>query len=416
MFRDRVLQAVWLNYIPSIISQPLIRLIKVSASMRRSAASFSRMLVLSESDVRRCLPIDLAIAATRKALGEVRSAGDGGATVPPRIGIPYRREMKSGGNGGPGDSAEDWTLFKPAAYNPRSLPYSGEAGEQCNDNESIMGMKLVSVRGGNPALGLPTVPASVMLVDCETGQMSTLMGGTYLTAARTAAGSAVAADFCIANKLDRPLHLTVFGAGLQGEMHIEAMRAVRQSIGSITIVNRSASRANDLVRLMRAKEGQNRLDPIEIDVVALGDRESVQHAVRRADIICTATNTTTPLFDGAWVKPGTFLSGVGSYTAFMEEIDSKFIQSRCLVVADTIEALQVGDLRLISNRSENFVGLLGDVISGRVSIDLVGENVVNNLDCALFKSVGTAIQDVVTAQEVYKEAMRTGIGSTLDMT
>ena len=360
------------------------------------------MLILSEADVRTCLPMERAIEANKRALGSLRRAGDGGATVPTRIGLPYRGSSSAA-------AAEDWTLFKPAMYEP-----SNDVG---GNQPSLMGMKLVSVRGGNPSLGLPTVPATVMLVDCKTGIVSALLGGTYLTAARTAAGSAVATD-CMASSNKR-LHLLVFGAGLQAAMHIEAVRSVR-NIGRISIVNRSAGRAEQLVARTREKMKETEEQEIEMDVTLLGDRDAVKDVVRTADIICTTTNTTTPLFDGSWVKPGCHLNGVGSFTASMEEIPSDFIEKRCHVVIDTPEAISVGDLKCISEASGNYVGLLGDVMAGNAHLadddDKCGcIESAGTLDCSLFKSVGTAIQDVITAHEVYREAIRRGVGTEVKM-
>ena len=390
------------------------------------------MLILSEADVRQCLPIELAIEATRRALGSLRKAGDGGATVPTRIGLPYHGGVggdDDAGNGGhpPNAAAEDWTLFKPAMYEPPCTDDSKNDGNQT----SLMGMKLVSVRGGNPSMGLPTVPATIMLVDCKTGIASALLGGTFLTAARTAAGSAVATD-CMTpadTRINKNLHLLVFGAGLQAEMHIDAICSVR-NIGRISIVNRSAGRAEKLIALTREKLKGSEQD-MEMDVTLLEDRDAVKNVVSKADIICTTTNTTTPLFDGAWVKPGCHLNGVGSYTANMEEIPSDFVSTRCQVVIDTPEAINVGDLKCISDESENYVGLLGDVLAGNShltkyergrsdDIDSGGDTCTGKknrymYDCSMFKSVGTAIQDVITANEVYQEAIRRGVGMEVEM-
>ena len=388
--------------------------------MQQTLARLSRrMLILNEAEVRGCLSIDLAVRANRVALASLRTGGDGGASVPTRIGLPYRGENTTDDSSStPSAATEDWTLFKPAAYTPpKGTSTVGRINSGNNDigqpAEDLMGMKLVSVRGGNPALGLPTVPATVMLVDCKTGQVSALMGGTYLTAARTAAGSAIATDV-MTSPLKLPLHLTVFGAGLQAEMHINALRSVRY-IGSITLVNRSAGRAEALIEKLRHQINNVEGEDIEIGLVLLADRVGMQQAVNRADIICTTTNTATPLFDGSWVKPGCHLNGVGSYTGKMEEIDCAFIESRCRVVIDTPEALDVGDLKLLSDISENYVGLLGDVMAGNAALDACTSGISTKYDCTLFKSVGTAIQDVFTAHEVYKEARKRGIGLEVDV-
>lgn len=401
-----------------------------SSAASRNISKKRGMLILSEANVRQCLPIELAIEANKRALGSLRKAGDGGATVPTRIGLPYRGAVLASDDVGDNTSAtvaaaEDWTLFKPAMYEPTN------DGKNDGNQTSLMGMKLVSVRGNNPSMGLPTVPATVMLVDCKTGMANALLGGTFLTAARTAAGSAIATD-CMTPPADtRSLHLLVFGAGLQAEMHIDAIRSVRRNIGRISIVNRSAGRAEKLIALTREKlkESEEDID-LDMDVALLEDRDAVKNVVSSADIICTTTNTTTPLFDGSWVKPGCHLNGVGSYTANMEEISSEFVSTRCQVVIDTPEAINVGDLKGISDESENYAGLLGDVLAGSAHLTNHGKrkrangtggdsggdmNNNSSYDCTMFKSVGTAIQDVITAHEVYQEATRRGVGMEVEM-
>src|SRR5437879_5239365 len=90
---------------------------------------------------------------------------------------------------------------------------------------AALGAKIVSVFRGNPARGLPTVTSTYVLSDYETGAPLAIMDGSYLTAIRTAAGSAVAT-----RELARPdaLSLGVFGTGVQARFHVETIRRVRQ--------------------------------------------------------------------------------------------------------------------------------------------------------------------------------------------
>ena len=359
------------------------------------------MLLLSESDVRSCLPVPAAIEANRKALGSLRLKRDGGAEVPTRVGLPYfGKDDAAEANSGV-KSAADWTLFKPAAYYPPKHEGTGDG--------IIMGMKLVSVRSDNPSVGKPTVPATVMMVDAISGQVSAILGATYLTAARTASGSAIATEICTSH-LNGPINLVVFGAGLQAELHIDAIRCVKK-VGKITIVNRTRERAERLKSVTLAKAEKN-IFSADIDTVLLGDDRGVMQALKEADVICTTTNASTPLFPSEWVKTGCHVNGVGSYTAEMEEIDSNFSSTRCQVVVDTQEAINVGDLKSLSFSSSNFVGLLGDVISGNAHIRPCSEE---GPDCTFFKSVGTAIQDVITAHAVMETALARGIGTEFEM-
>lgn len=364
------------------------------------------MRILSESDVKRCLPISVAISASRKALSSLRANEDGGALVPTRIGLPYRNKESSS------SVPADWSLFKPAAYYP---PNSD------NKDSILMGVKVVSPRANNYLHNKPTCPATVMLLNAETGETSAVVAATYLTAARTAAGSALSTEMAYPESPDG-LTLVVFGAGLQGELHIKSIQHV-VNIRKVVIVNRSKERAETLKEsllssLTVAKIEQNSKTkyPItDISIVLLSNAKAVQEAVERADVIVTATNTCEPLFRGEWPKHGCHIIGIGSYTPLMREIDDTLVK-RCEVLIDTKEALEVGDLKSLRNAdgttSQNFVGLIGDALVGNVKF---GMQRSDNVDCTFFKSVGTAIQDVVTAQFVFEYASKERIGTNLDM-
>ena len=370
------------------------------------------MRIFSEADVRRCLPISVAIAANKKALSSLRSEDGGAAFVPTRIGLPYHSNESHGNDTA---APADWSLFKPAAYYPLQQGNSDNA-----DTEILMGVKVVSPRANNASKNKPTCPATIMLLNAETGEVSAVVAATYLTAARTAAGSALATEMSCSGSKDG-LTLVVFGAGLQGELHIKAIQHV-VNVKKVVIVNRSKERAEKLkVTLLSIDAKDIELDsktksPItDISIVLLSDKKAVQQAVEIADVIATATNTCEPLFSGDWPKPGCHINGVGSYTPLMKEIDDVLV-SRCEVLVDTKEALDVGDLSTLRNddgtTKQNFIGLIGDALTSTVEF---GNHRNNNIDCTFFKSVGTAIQDVVTAQFVYDRATKEGIGTTIDM-
>lgn len=374
----------------------------------------STMRILSESDVKRCLPVSAAIAANRKALASLRANEDGGACVPTRIGLQYPNKENSSSSSS--SAPADWSLFKPAAYYPQ--PNNNENA----DDEILIGLKVVSPRAGNAKLNKPTCPATIMLLDAETGETSAVVAATYLTAARTAAGSALATEMVYSSKSADGGNntLVVFGAGLQGELHIKAIQHV-VNVTKVVIVNRSKERAEKLKETLLSvtqieQESKTRVPITDISIVLLSDAKAVKEVVELADIIVTATNTSTPLFCGEWPKSGCHINGVGSYTPLMKEIDDALV-TRCEVLIDTKEATDVGDLSSLRNtddgkRTQNYVGLIGDALVGNVEF---GKHRNSQLDCTMFKSVGTAIQDVVTAQFVYEYARKKDIGTTFEM-
>jgi|UniRef100_A0A8J9TG47 ornithine cyclodeaminase len=345
------------------------------------------MLMLSESDVKRVLTMKDCLQVNRLAFQAV--AADT-AQVPTRLGLAYADPGVS--NSSSSEAAQDWTLFKPAAYQTKERDH--------------MGLKVVSIRSNNGKRGLPLVPASILSLHPSTGMVQAVVAGTYLTAMRTATGSALSAQ------LLRPdaAHIVVFGAGLQAEFHVQALAtALEKSLPLVTLINRTRSRAEALQSTLEATDWVD-----HVHVVDLSDRLKVAETLATADVVVTATNTATPLFDGSLLRPGTHIAGVGSYTPDMQEISARTVD-RCKVLIDTPEARTVGDLKNVS--MSHPVALLGDLLQCQ---DENRENEWMNknsspFDCTFFKSVGTAIQDVLTADLVVQKSKEQNIGLEVDM-
>lgn len=405
------------------------------------------MLILSEAQVRQCLTIENCLTANRIALGtllcknikkkgenRLGAAGitDGTALVPPRVVLPrYQHGGDTSLVQSHSDTPIDMTLFKPAAYYQSPVD-PAEISKPTRDPPSIrnlMGIKIVSVRSENQSLGLPTVPATMTMINPQTGEVHALLGATYLTAARTAAGSAIATKLCLdLDDGERSMnsHLVVFGAGIQAEMHIRSIHHILpRGIQKVTIINRTRESANNLQQIlsedpeMKPKNSQS----LQYNLVTLDDVCGVKFAVESADIIVTGVNCSKPLFDWQWVRPKCHINGVGSYQPTSEEVDSAFVRDRCLTIADTIEALNVGDLKHVTKDCDGFIGLLGDVLGNgftgidncTVRLEDYAEKRRCEAKCTFFKSVGTAIQDIITADEVVKTATRLGVGTNIQM-
>jgi ornithine cyclodeaminase len=361
-----------------------------------------KMLILSESNVRQCLSMKQCLDASRQAF---ISLAQGTATVPTRIGLPYYNPDKKQAD----STEEDWTLFKPASTAVRQTSSSKEDDDEQEVAAVLMGCKIVSVRAQNPAANLPLVPASIVSLNAKTGQVDALVAATYLTGARTAAGSALATQVAFEGRTLE--HLVLFGAGLQAELHVEAIATAlpQDSFAKITIINRSAPRAVALKEhLLTASSALYTAK--DVQVVLLNDTASVSHAVGTACCIVTATNTKTPLFAAHELPAGCHVNGIGSYTPAMKEVD---IANQCRVWIDTPEARTVGDLKDLPETHP--VQLLGHVLlaadddSKRKDVD------DSKLPCTFYKAVGTAIQDVLTANVVVKRARALGIGTEVDM-
>eukprot|EP00047_Mylnosiga_fluctuans_P013593 m.32327 g.32327 ORF g.32327 m.32327 type:complete len:343 (+) comp4983_c0_seq1:17-1045(+) len=337
----------------------------------------SHLLVLSDGDVRRALPVQAAIDCNRRAF--LHSAD---YVVPQRIILSL--PIHAGA-----------TLFKPC-------------WEQRPDGGGALGIKLVSVRPQNAAHGMPTVPASVVLLDEATGATVAIMNGTYLTAIRTAAGSAIAADLLAAPAASS---LVLFGAGLQSEAHAMTVCAVR-SVARIAIVNRTPATggllADRLHTYFAGHPGGATSTCPAISVVSLADTAAVNDVVSSADIIVTASNSAVPLFDGTKLRAGTCVLAVGSYQPASRELDTAVLRRAGRIIVDSEEALAVGEFALA--RADGIDRVPHALTLGHALADSAALAVADG-DIALYKSVGTALQDIATARAVYEAALQGGLGT-----
>jgi ornithine cyclodeaminase/alanine dehydrogenase-like protein (mu-crystallin family) len=249
-----------------------------------------------------------------------------------------------------------------------------------------LGMKTVTVCPGNGALGLPAVHGLYSLFDARTGVPLAVLDGSELTARRTAAVSALAASW-----LARPdaRRLLVVGAGRVAALLPEAMRAVHPGLDAIAVWSRRAEAAQQLAATWRAAG-------LRATAVAV---DALEAAVREADVVSCATMAMAPLVHGAWLKPGSHLDLIGSFTPAMREADSAcFAQSRVWV--DTKEALAKSGEVLQAMADgvlvpERVVGTLADLARARCA----GRR--DGADRTLFKSVGNALEDLAAAELVF---------------
>ena len=244
------------------------------------------------------------------------------------------------------------------------------------------GIKTINIAPGNAARGLPGLHASYLLFDGSTGAPLALIDGDVLTARRTAAASALAAQW-LARQDAR--HLLVVGAGRIASLLPQAYRAVR-AIEQVSVWARSPDKAQALADSLRAQGFQ---------AAAVAD---LRAACGQADIVTCATLATAPVVQGAWLRAGTHLDLIGSFTPAMREADDDCFAGAALYL-DSEEALKKsGDL---TGPLQRGVIALGDVrgtladlsrgtVAGRGS---AGERTV-------FKSVGNALEDLAAAMLV----------------
>ena len=297
-------------------------------------------LHLDDADVRRLLPLDALLPAMRRALVDL-SAG--------RVVQPLRTVMDI--------PAEQGFLFlKPAL--------TGDA----------LATKLITLIPGNAARGLPTLLATIVLMDPSTGRTLATMDGTWITALRTAAVSAVAAD---ALSPPGPTVVAMLGSGALARTHAMALRAVRP-VSEIRVWSRDPTNAARCAA--------------DVGGVACGSAEA---AVRGAAIVCTVTNATEPVLKGAWLAPGAFVAAVGAPRPTWRELDDDAM--RHVVIADSRHSAEheAGDVILSGAR---VTAEIGELLAGTAPMPAPGTTVI-------FKALGQAVEDAVSARLVYDRAM-----------
>ena len=262
-----------------------------------------------------------------------------------------------------------------------------------------LGAKLISFYGTNPERrGLPAIQGNVVLFDGRDGALLALMDAGHLTAMRTGASGGVAARY-LAREDARTL--TIFGSGVQAPYQVEAALCER-AIERVFVISRTPANAESLAVELTARFG-----------VAAQATADVELAVEAADIIVTATSAHEPLFDGAQLRPGVHISGIGSHLPYASEVDVVTL-GRSKVVVDQLSAClaEAGDLiRPIEEGSYDADRIHGE-IGGIVEGDLPGRE--GNEEITFFKSVGLAAQDVAVARVVYSKALEQRAGLELD--
>lgn len=328
------------------------------------------MLAISRADLKQLVSMSECIDLVKDAFVELYQN---------RADVPLRLPLDV-------DAGKDVTLLMPA-YMPKL---------------GALGFKVVSVFQSNSQRDIPVTSAMVSMVDAETGVPNAILNGSYLTQLRT--GAVTGAGVQLMARQDAR-HLVVIGGGAQGVTQAAAVAAVRE-IESITIVDR-----------LEASFSRFR-SAIDEDWPELSDKLSftteAEEPVRNADIICLATTAKQPVFDASWVKPGTHVSGVGSFTPEMQETPEAYVVNSRIVVDMKEHALaETGDLIIPLEkgtlRESDIVGELGGLVLG----EFAGRT--SDEENTFFKSVGNAVQDIAVGNFVVQQANERGVGQQIDL-
>lgn len=266
------------------------------------------------------------------------------------------------------------------------------------EGNDALAIKIVSVYKKNPEKGLPTIFATVLVNDPETGRPLAIMEGGYLTAMRTGATSGVATKY-LARRDSKVVG--IIGAGVQARTQLWAVCEVR-NIEKALVYDVDIKRAESFAEKMGKRFG------IDIKVAKSGEK-----VARNSDILILSTTSKEPVIKGDWIGKGTHIISIGWVGREGRELDSSTVKKSKLVV-DSREAVlsESGDIIIPIKEGvidENHIyAELGEIVSGSKKGRISDEEIT------LFKSVGLAIEDAITAKLAYERALEKGIGMEVE--
>jgi alanine dehydrogenase len=326
------------------------------------------MLVLSGAEVRALLDLDELVEALRAAMIDLSA---GRVSAPPRVAalVPERDAM----------------LLAMPAY----LPSAG-----------ALASKLISLFPGNR--DQPAHQALICCFDPATGTPAAVMDGGYLTAARTAAGSALATRL-----LARPdaRDIAVAGTGVQAGAHARALARL-PGVRTVRIAGRDPAKAHGLA-------GELAAGGVPATAAA-----SIEDAVRAADVVCATTHAAGPVLRRDWLRPGTHVNSVGYNTSGDGELDTATIRDALVVVESRAAALApppagAVELRRAIERHDidasHIAAEIGQIAAGTAAGRTDGSQLT------VYKSVGVAAQDAAAAALVLAAARRQGAGTVVSL-
>ncbi|MBI1933235.1 MAG: hypothetical protein HYS24_11930 [Ignavibacteriales bacterium] len=321
---------------------------------------------LSQEEIKKCIDMPSAIEGMKLAFSELSK----GSVI-----APLRINMKLG-------NPNSGALFMPIYFPPKKL----------------VGLKSVMINKKNPSKKLPMIQAMYNVFNSETGEAIAIMDGEYLTAIRTGAASGLATNLLSAEETNIAV---IFGAGVQAENQLEGICAVRK-FERIYIFDPNESKVINFIEKCKTK--------VSAKLFYLKN----ESLLKEADVICTATSSSVPVFAHENLKEKVHINGIGSYKPEMCEIPSQTVIAAKLYV-DSKEAClsEAGDIiNPINNKQideSHIYAEIGEVINNEKDNRKINDKIT------IFKSVGNAVQDIVAASIILDNAAKQKIGQSLNL-
>ena len=327
-----------------------------------------KTLVLSEEAVKKLLTFEEVIVAVESAF---RMKGLGHAQMP----------------------AKQYLFMKKYNGDVRTMPAYLEETD-------VVAVKVVNSHPENRKHGLPTVMATIILVDPRTGAPVAIMGGTWITALRTGAAGAVAAKILARSN---PKIVGVIGAGTQARTQIMGLQTVFKTIEEVRVWDLNEKAAMKYAKEMTMKYSRSSVCSVK----------SIEKAVQDADIIVTATPSRKPLVSAEWITDGTHITCVGADAPGKQELDPAILVKSKIVVDDWSQSCHGGEINVPLAKGiikrEDVWGDICEIVAGLKQGRTAPEEIT------VFTSTGLAIQDAATANIAYRKALKENIGEKVDI-
>jgi alanine dehydrogenase len=321
----------------------------------------SKVLILSQEEVKKCLPMKDAIEAVKEAY---KAFASGRAQLTPVVHMNLQK-------------------------------YNGEIDIKSGyvEDFQLIGTKIGSGFFDNPKIGLPSTLAVIVLMDIKTSVPLAILDGTYITHVRTGAAGAVAASVLARKDSDT---VGLIGAGSQGRMQV---------LGLHQIFRLKKVAVFDQVESSRINYASEMSELLGIEVQAV---DNARDAVIDADIIVTVTPSRLAIVKNEWITDGVHINAIGADAPGKQELDPRIMPRAKIVVDSLAQCRVIGEIQHALSqgliKEDDVHAEIGQVLNGEKS----GRE--NDEEITLFDSTGLAVQDIAAANVVYRLAREKNIG------
>jgi alanine dehydrogenase len=330
-----------------------------------------KTLLLSEENVKKLLSIDEVMRSVELAF---KMKGLGHAQMP----------------------SKQYLFFKKYNGDLRTMPSYLEESD-------VVAVKVVNSHPENRVKNnLPSVMATIILIDPKNGAPLAIMGGTWITALRTGVAGTIAAKYLAKEK---PKIIGLIGAGTQANTQLMILLHYYKNIEHVKIWSRTEKTQSNYLKFMKS---------IHIEEPKLIPVKRIEEAVQYSDIVVTTTPSTKPLILEKWISEGTHINCIGADAPGKQELDPNILLKSKIIVDDWDQACHSGEINVpLSKGIINKTDIFGDICE-IVAGSKPGRTSKNEI--TVFSSTGLAIQDAATANIAYQNALREKIGKFIDYT